>query len=79
MGWDDGMSDSGGVDAVSASPGFWDGRSLGQEPAVSAGEGRVRVRGRGPKTGMRMTGGEFGRFCLKDTSAYDDGRERVGC
>jgi hypothetical protein len=38
MGWDDGMGDigAGGVGAEGGvTPGFWDGRSLGEEPAVS--------------------------------------------
>lgn len=38
MGWDDGM-DSG------VTPGFWDGRSLGQEPAVSLCSTWTPVRG----------------------------------
>lgn len=35
MGWDDGMSDS-AIDGIGGgvTPGFWDGRSLGEEPAV---------------------------------------------
>lgn len=37
MGWDDGMGSGEGDGDVSGAgrPGFWDGRSLGEEPAVS--------------------------------------------